>query len=872
MKRLLLTILLTCAISLNANDLFALRIISSLPYTCTVPDETYYLSGNLTAVGNGIDIKAKNVFLDLTAGGTRQDTIFCNTGNGSYSYGISFWSSSFGAKVKGGAVVQAGTGNWFRGVQVGASGFNEIRDLNIVAQGTAGKCVLGEGGRGNVRFVGGKWKSNVMKYPSRCNNDAAVCFLYSGYGYVDTATFAYAVDSVEIENAPHVGIYIIGYTSGATKPQFARGNNVHCDARNFYWGTKGWDDTSHVDKTCHGGNAYAIMFSNPGPGSIMEGNTATPGTAYGGGRGFYCEGTYGAYGDSIAIRNNIFVGSEGPNQYNSSGLTYGIRVRWFSDYLSITGNQIFLTSDSDTSTHNVGKGATAMYLTANQEGDPSTDCWGHLILGRNWNITNNVISSIRADVGAEAHSYSVEMDGFEEYIDSVSWLIRVRPNNWTSLQGETLKVILGDTTNLIEGVDWTASASTYATTQSLHDALEALPNVRARYFGYAGATNLIQSICEGDATCDTTRTTGQLKLYMTGDNVVQGTYGQANCAIRLRMPFMFIPPSDHVIGNNWIKGNGDGVVLLGDYNDRCSGFQTTGDTIEYAGTVFGDTRTFRVGYYTASSIRNQFTDATFRNGASHSSIVFTNQSGADECDGLGQNIKFQQTLDVLVRGNNSLPVANAAVVAVNAYGQTPMNVQSGSDGHARKALTFWFDKYTLVAGCTGAGVDSFSFNPITITVTKGADQTVLSGYTLSPTNNKPIIVLSNTAGTGSNTPPVDPVNSFPCHECVVQAADLKAVLISWKTIDAENDALTYDFQVANDQGFQNIVASTTGVTPGPIFATWVTPALSENVVYWWRIRAFDGIDYSGWSSETSFTIDAPDPQFQNAGNHLIIRK
>ena len=76
------------------------------------------------------------------------------------------------------------------------------------------------------------------------------------------------------------------------------------------------------------------------------------------------------------------------------------------------------------------------------------------------------------------------------------------------------------------------------------------------------------------------------------------------------------------------------------------------------------------------------------------------------------------------------------------------------------------------------------------------------------------------------------------------------------------DTLTYDFDVATDGGFANIIANATSVVQGAGGATsWtVTPALSENTPYFWRVRAKDNNGGTSNLVSASFFVNtANDP-------------
>lgn len=69
--------------------------------------------------------------------------------------------------------------------------------------------------------------------------------------------------------------------------------------------------------------------------------------------------------------------------------------------------------------------------------------------------------------------------------------------------------------------------------------------------------------------------------------------------------------------------------------------------------------------------------------------------------------------------------------------------------------------------------------------------------------------------------------------------------------------LTYEFQVAQDENFNQIVRHITGQPEGPIYTYWnVTPALTENETYFWRARCDNGSATSTWSNILDFCVDA----------------
>ncbi len=104
-----------------------------------------------------------------------------------------------------------------------------------------------------------------------------------------------------------------------------------------------------------------------------------------------------------------------------------------------------------------------------------------------------------------------------------------------------------------------------------------------------------------------------------------------------------------------------------------------------------------------------------------------------------------------------------------------------------------------------------------------------------------------------NTPPTAPVPYAPQWPeiTVSNTPDLSVV----NATDAENDTLYYDYQVFRDSMLTQLAVEGTHVaqTNNPDSTSWtVTPPLDDNKYYYWRARAFDGYEYSPWSSMRFF--------------------
>jgi|GEM_PF-3129998 len=126
-----------------------------------------------------------------------------------------------------------------------------------------------------------------------------------------------------------------------------------------------------------------------------------------------------------------------------------------------------------------------------------------------------------------------------------------------------------------------------------------------------------------------------------------------------------------------------------------------------------------------------------------------------------------------------------------------------------------------------------------------------------------------------NDAPAGLAVSSPTNDPKTEVTDLQPPLTVTNATDLDNDTLTYEFEVATDGSFTNVVAKAiTGVAQGTSgTTTWkVSPALNDNTQYHWRSRAKDqhGLpdsSYSGWVTATFFTNtsnDAPSAPTVNA--------
>jgi hypothetical protein len=105
-----------------------------------------------------------------------------------------------------------------------------------------------------------------------------------------------------------------------------------------------------------------------------------------------------------------------------------------------------------------------------------------------------------------------------------------------------------------------------------------------------------------------------------------------------------------------------------------------------------------------------------------------------------------------------------------------------------------------------------------------------------------------------NDPPTAPIPTSPAEGQSVSTLTPQLTVNNASDPDSAN--LTYNFQVALDQDFTQIVAPTIGVFSGQGTTSWqVTPGLSENTWYFWRAQADDWLTTGPWSTTARFFVN-----------------
>jgi hypothetical protein len=107
-----------------------------------------------------------------------------------------------------------------------------------------------------------------------------------------------------------------------------------------------------------------------------------------------------------------------------------------------------------------------------------------------------------------------------------------------------------------------------------------------------------------------------------------------------------------------------------------------------------------------------------------------------------------------------------------------------------------------------------------------------------------------------NTNPTTPVSLYPASDEIVGA---QPTLWIQNAIDAEDDTLSYHFRCVVDTTYgEPYLIEDSGVAEMPDSTGWVVnEALGENKRYTWRVRSFDGYEYSDWTApyDATFWVD-----------------
>ncbi|MBM4136118.1 MAG: hypothetical protein FJ241_04720 [Nitrospira sp.] len=231
-------------------------------------------------------------------------------------------------------------------------------------------------------------------------------------------------------------------------------------------------------------------------------------------------------------------------------------------------------------------------------------------------------------------------------------------------------------------------------------------------------------------------------------------------------------------------------------------------------------------------------------------------------DGLAES-PWSEVIGFFVNTSNDAPtipvLANPSDGAgVNVFNPTP-SVHNSSDID-RDVLTYEFEVYedvgmlNLVSNVTGV-IETPQITSWTVPVNlienktyywrvRAYDGELYSGwmpfasFMINTANDAPSAPLLHSPAEGSSLDTLYPTLSV------------------YNAQDPDSDTLTYDFEVCSDD---QIIQSITGIPENisGLTSITLTTALSDNTIYQWRARAYDGDRYSAWMNMAKFSIHLP---------------
>lgn len=127
-----------------------------------------------------------------------------------------------------------------------------------------------------------------------------------------------------------------------------------------------------------------------------------------------------------------------------------------------------------------------------------------------------------------------------------------------------------------------------------------------------------------------------------------------------------------------------------------------------------------------------------------------------------------------------------------------------------------------------------------------------------------LVVLRARVGTAEDTlagtyfrvegAPSEPTLSAPSKGSDVET--LTPLLTVNNASDPNDDRLTYEFELYEDSGLKSLISSSGSIPEGTNTTSWQAPlSLTENMTYFWRARAYDGLLYGQWMYPASFRVN-----------------
>ena len=223
-------------------------------------------------------------------------------------------------------------------------------------------------------------------------------------------------------------------------------------------------------------------------------------------------------------------------------------------------------------------------------------------------------------------------------------------------------------------------------------------------------------------------------------------------------------------------------------------------------------------------------------------------------------ITLQRTLNVYVRGNNNLPVVNAACSLWNDYDRLVVAGITDSGGHVSGVVSFLYESIN--------NADSLAFNDFRIKAVKGTDVVTNSTFTVEPgpAGGTDTLTLSNTVGTGvwgaggeteEDTIPPERIDDLG----LAPGDNPGEFILNWSAPGDDGYvgmAAQYDIRYTTEYISESNWYSATQVAdvpaPGsPGYAeSMVVSGLNPDVTYYFGIKAGD--DAGNWSPLSNIVI------------------
>lgn len=313
--------------------------------------------------------------------------------------------------------------------------------------------------------------------------------------------------------------------------------------------------------------------------------------------------------------------------------------------------------------------------------------------------------------------------------------------------------------------------------------------------------------------------------------------------------------------NNYLYSQGRFIFNFGSYDARANYVIIANDTMELDDIKNpGDQWVWNAGSWGGhEGIAGR--DVTYLGGARDTLVTHQYPSGShgyfyptSPMTGRDCLFNLQRTLDVYIKGNNGLPVVNAACSVWNSYGNLVMTGKTSNGGRASGVVNYGF--YAVRVADTLPA----QFNNFTVKAGYGGDIAQNTNFTVSwiPSGGTDTLQLPNTIGTGEWGDPGDP----PAEEDTIppaQIIDLGAVpgttagtmIMGWTAPgDDDNDgrADRYVVRYARNMISETnwVEASTADQPPIPSqpgnFESMALTGLIPGEMYYIAIRTYDEED------------------------------